>query len=203
LEHGSILNGNIRPRRVSSQWQSTTMASRSASSPADLAASMRHRLLALSAAHELTMPILEEQEQGNSTVTLLQLIGKVVAPYQDPDGQRISLTGTDVPLGPNHATKFALLFHELATNAAKYGALSAPEGKVTVRLQCEGGVVCLEWLEEGGPTVPEERALMSFGTRLIDSTAASFPAIVKRDWRPEGLAVVLEVGADVIHPASS
>jgi two-component sensor histidine kinase len=180
-----------------------TLASRSAASPAELAASMRQRLLALAAAHELTMPSLEEQGQCDITVTLLQLIGKVVAPYQDAEGQRISLTGPELPVAQSHTTKFALLIHELATNAAKYGSLSVPEGRVTIRLQLEGGVVRLEWREEGGPAVPEERALASFGTRLIDSTAASFPAIVKRDWKPEGLAAVFEISADILHPASS
>ncbi|MCB5205235.1 PAS domain S-box protein [Neorhizobium sp. T786] len=180
-----------------------TMASKSAASPADLAASMRQRLSTLAAAHEMTLASLEGQDQSDSTATLLKLIEIVVAPYQDAQGHRISLIGRDVSVAQSHTTKMALLFYELATNAAKYGALSVPEGRVTIAVQQADGVVHLEWRELGGPVVPKSRAAAGFGTRLIDTTAASFPASIKREWKSEGLAIEFEIKADILIPPSS
>ena len=135
-------------------------------------------------------------------MSLLQLIEKVVAPYQSPEGQRISLAGSDIPVAQSHTTKIALLVHELATNAAKYGALSVSEGKLTIKVHLIDGVVRIEWRETEGPEVLVNGGT-SFGTRLIDSTVASFPATIKREWKPEGLTIELEVGADILRPASS
>jgi two-component sensor histidine kinase len=86
----------------------------------------------------------------------------------------------------------ALALHELATNAAKYGALSAPEGRVTLSWDLEGSGAArrfrLRWRESGGPVVaPPTKA--GFGTRLIErGLAGGLKAQVKLEYAPDGLA---------------
>lgn len=171
-----------------------TMASKSAASPAELAASMRERLAALAAAHDLTMTSLDGPQEHAQGTTLHQLLEKVVAPYQDESRQRISVAGPDFPVAQTHTTKMALLFHELATNASKYGAFSVPEGKVAISTGAVEDHVILLWEETGVPAIDGPRASPGFGTRLIESIARGFPATVKRDWGSNGLSVTFEVG---------
>jgi PAS domain S-box-containing protein len=180
-----------------------TMASKSAASPAELAASMRQRLSALASAHDLTLTSLDGAEQRDERATLHQLLEKVVAPYQDEFRERISMAGPDFPVAQSHTTKIALLFHELATNAAKYGALSASEGKVAITTKVVDDHVILAWEETGGPSVTEPEALPGFGTILIDSIARGFPATVDRDWEADGLCVTFEIALSTLQPGSS
>jgi two-component sensor histidine kinase len=84
------------------------------------------------------------------------------------------------------AVTMALLVHELATNSAKYGALSAPEGRVSVRWSLSGGVLNVEWQESGGPAVkaPTHRG---FGMRLLTGALDRFGGIVETNFEPTGL----------------
>jgi two-component sensor histidine kinase len=96
-------------------------------------------------------------------------------------------------LPPNVALSLALVLHELATNALKYGALSVPGGRVRVRWSREGGKLRLTWREEGGPAVapPTRRG---FGSMLIErSVAHNLGGTARLDFRPEGLAYEVEL----------
>jgi PAS domain S-box-containing protein len=177
-----------------------TMASKSAASPEELADSMRQRLLALAAAHDLTLTSLDGSEERDEGTTLHQLLKKVVAPYQDEFRQRISVGGPDFPVAQSQATKIALLFHELATNAAKYGALSISEGRVAITTKSVDDTISLAWEETGGALILEGKAIPGFGTRLIDSIAKGFPATVNREWRADGLCVTFEIAAEILQP---
>lgn len=177
-----------------------TMASKSAASPAELADSMRQRLSALAAAHDLTLPSLDDPQGRDESATLHQLLEKVVAPYQDEPWQRISLAGPDFPVAQAHTTKVALLFHELATNAAKYGALSVHEGKVTITTRAVDDHVNIAWEETGGPAISKQNTSTGFGTRLIDSIAKGFPATVNREWGAYGLCVTFKIAVRTLQP---
>ena len=88
---------------------------------------------------------------------------------------------------PQTAVGLALAFHELATNASKYGALSTPEGRLSVRWTTADDQLHLTWTERGGPPVtpPERRG---FGTRMIERTLASeFEGKVELDFASEGV----------------
>jgi two-component sensor histidine kinase len=106
------------------------------------------------------------------------------------------LDGADVLLPPGAALALGLAFHELATNAAKYGALSAGAGRVSVRSGtaegADGRHLELEWTETGGPPVvaPERRG---FGSRLIEQSLRGGTGEARLDFRPEGVAVRLRV----------
>jgi two-component sensor histidine kinase len=89
--------------------------------------------------------------------------------------------------------------HELATNAAKYGALSHKAGRVTIRWAKDDAQLVLTWTETGGPAIIAEPDHSGFGTTLAARTlAGQFRGSIERDWRPEGLAVVMRLSLDRI-----
>ncbi|HEX8665133.1 MAG TPA: PAS domain S-box protein [Beijerinckiaceae bacterium] len=126
------------------------------------------RLFALSRAHDV---LTQESWQAAS---LRDIVERAVEPYGGP-GHRFAIVGPDVRLTPHSALAFAMALQELATNAAKYGALSVPGGDVAIswRLEPTPGGACLsfQWQESGGPPVrpPKRRG---FGSRLIERTLA-------------------------------
>jgi two-component sensor histidine kinase len=96
------------------------------------------------------------------------------------------MDGPDVLLPPKLAVMMALLVHELATNAAKYGALSSSTGKLSIRWSHADGRLDLEWRESGGPavTAPTHRG---FGTRLFSKALEQFGGTVEADFATKGL----------------
>jgi len=123
---------------------------------------------------------------------LTGLIEEELAPFATRE-DRVAVTGPRVQLTPATAQTIALALHELATNAAKYGALSALEGRIAVNWQLERDMVELEWEENDGPhvTVPASRG---FGTRsVIASIETQLGGRASFDWRPEGLLCRLTV----------
>ena len=106
----------------------------------------------------------------------------------------VQIDGPKVLLEPNVAQAIAVTLHELATNAAKYGGLSAPEGKVRVEWShAADGRLVLRWTETGGPPVkPPTR--QGFGTRVMDSMIrGQQKGEIRLDWRAEGLACEIAV----------
>ena len=85
------------------------------------------------------------------------LLRRILSPYvevpSDSSGARLTLDGPSVPLGARAVTTFALILHELATNAAKYGALSVEEGSLRITWACVDNVLILKWEERGGPAL--------------------------------------------------
>ncbi len=112
--------------------------------------------------------------------------------------QRFSLSGPDLAISPRISLSLALVLHELATNAAKYGALSVPEGKVEVawsRLDdARGGArLRLDWHEAGGPPVTAT-GRKGFGSRVIEREIRhGLGGTVAPDYQHDGLRVVLEI----------
>jgi two-component sensor histidine kinase len=89
-----------------------------------------------------------------------------------------------------------LLFHELATNATKYGGLSTELGTVDVLIATEGDTVSLSWRETGGPAAIEPTTPGGFGSQLIEMSAVrQLGGKVRREWKAEGLAVELTIPA--------
>ena len=118
------------------------------------------RMRALSEAHHLS--------SGNRQVPgdIATLLTVLLSAY---DPERLFLSGPAVHLDSDTAPRLALVIHELATNAAKYGALSVSQGVVKIDWHISKGVIELTWHEEGGPPVsPPTR--QGFGTRLISAT---------------------------------
>jgi PAS domain S-box-containing protein len=120
------------------------------------------------------------------------LIGEELAPFATRES-RVTVTGPKIQLTPATAQTLALALHELATNAAKYGALSALDGRVTVDWKLMHDTLELEWTENAGPRV-QKPASRGFGTRsVIASIETQLGGRASFDWRPEGLLCQLTV----------
>jgi PAS domain S-box-containing protein len=118
------------------------------------------RLMALSRAHD----ILTRESWGGAP--LESIVQEAIAPYRDQHLDRLHADGPHVWLPPRHALAFAMVLHELGTNAVKYGALSGADGRVEIGWTANGSLR-LRWAESGGPpVVPPARR--GFGSRLIE-----------------------------------
>jgi PAS domain S-box-containing protein len=174
------------------------LTARSAQDPKDIADAVRGRLGALARAHELTLPDLTEGgDKADRATTLHTLLQTIVSPYIDLEGgqeERVIVDGPDVPIGRSAVTSLALLLHEFATNAAKYGALSSPSGRVNINSSVENDELLLTWREDGGPALTGRPESEGFGSLLARTTVRSqLGGELSRDWKPEGLIVYLSV----------
>lgn len=153
----------------------------------DLKKVLEGRIRALSHAHTLL------SETHWAGADLVSLVRQELSPYCSEETLRANVTGPEVQLAPNQAQPFALLFHELATNAVKYGALSAPSGRVQVLwTKADNGDLSLRWIEEGGPVIePTDRR--GFGMRVIEEGVQRLGGDVRFDWARSGLTCRIEL----------
>ena len=167
-----------------------SMTARTARDPKEMANALRGRLSALSRAHELVQPIVPAEGHGGADVSLAQLVEAVLAPYRQEGSSRILVEGPEIRVGANTTTSLALVLHELATNAAKYGCLSKPGGRLAIQWQASDGNVEFEWLETGGPPIETPPSFQGFGSQLSQrSITGQLGGTLDRDWRVEGLCV--------------
>ncbi|MEC3912312.1 PAS domain-containing protein [Sphingobium sp. CR2-8] len=159
----------------------------------DVADDLRDRILALGRAHDFVRPhsIDSASQLGGRQGRLWGILDQIFAPYRGESGSRITISGHDPLIDDRSATPLSLLFHELATNAAKYGALSTTDGTVHLDVSVEGDAIRIEWLEEGGPTI-KPGGTDGFGTRLMTlSVERQLGGRIERDWRAGGLRLSL------------
>jgi PAS domain S-box-containing protein len=160
---------------------------------APIATDLRQRIMALGRAHDFVRPHSPNSRPHARQDSLHGLLEELFAPYQSTPGERITVSGPDVPIDDRAATPLALLFHELATNASKYGALSADGGHVALTVAPHGDVVTLTWQERGGPPVSGAHDRTGFGTQLVEMSAVrQLGGTVERRWDPAGLTLVCE-----------
>jgi two-component sensor histidine kinase/DNA-binding response OmpR family regulator len=158
-----------------------------ANSISDYAEIIEGRVKALSRAHAI---LSDSRWQG---ADLTKLIEEELAPYQSGTANRIAVSGQHIVLDPTTAQTLALALHELATNAAKYGALSHASGKLEVRWDFQADTVVINWRESSGPPTRVPRTT-GFGTRIITSSVErQLGGKAAFDWCPEGLRCVLRV----------
>ena len=181
-----------------------TLSARSANTPKELAETVQGRVGALASAHQLIRPKHSAAEATKRETTLGELVRKVLSPYADPvgtgDSARTEIEGPEIPIGAGASTNVALVVHELATNAAKYGALSVPGGRVHISWTLISGRLVLTWEEKDGPVVtgPPERE--GFGSMLARrSVSGGLRGDLDFYWKPTGLIVL--VSAEMEHLA--
>ena len=169
---------------------------RSAPEAQAFAEQLRRRIEAMGRAHDLVRPRSADLASGSRT-SLFGLIGRLMEPFVDnPENpaSRLLVTGEDVTAGDAAATPLALLVHELATNAAKYGALSQASGQIRVTGARQGDSYLLVWEETGGPPVRTEPPEEGFGTRLVRiSVEGQLSGKLTRQWIETGLRVEILV----------
>jgi PAS domain S-box-containing protein len=148
---------------------------------ADFKNAVEGRLQALANVHTLFV------ESRWSGAELHDLITKELAPYRKGDGTRVAIEGPALKLEPSTAQTIAVVFHELTTNAVKYGALSVGMGRIGVSwTRPEIGRLVVRWTETGGPVVrPPTRK--GFGTRVMANMIHQAGGEIQFDWHPAGL----------------
>jgi PAS domain S-box-containing protein len=176
------------------------LSARSATTPKEYANNIRGRLNALASAHDLILPSLPGGAIGHAS-NLETLLRKILSPYvQGPSETletRLTLRGPLTSLGAQAVTTFALILHELATNAAKYGALSTDDGKLVITWECRGRELILKWQERGGPEISGAPKGEGFGTVISNhSVRAQFGGTISHQWDAKGLSVELAIPLD-------
>jgi PAS domain S-box-containing protein len=170
-----------RAKNILASVQATVRLSHSNTSD-DLKRVIEGRIDALANVHTL---FVESRWMG---AQLHSLAAQELLPYRDGREERVRINGPTVMLEPDTAQAIAMSLHELATNAAKYGSLSATDGDVEIAwTHTAGGRLSLSWIESGGPAItpPTHRG---FGTRVIEKAIGGQPGgEVRLDWRATGL----------------
>ena len=177
---------NHRVKNTLATVQSIAIQTRRTADSASFEEAFLSRIAALGQAHDL---LTEVSWDG---AALKDVIARTLAPYAaDGQADRIDLSGPNVRLGPNAAVSLTMAFHELATNAGKYGSLSVVAGRVSVAWSVDSlsdpTVVEIDWRETGGPPVSQP-SRRGFGSRLVETgLAREFDGRVELTFAPEGL----------------
>jgi two-component sensor histidine kinase/DNA-binding response OmpR family regulator len=175
-----------RARNVLAVVQAIVRLTR-AGTPEAYVTAVEGRIRALAQAHTL---LSRSRWQGADVV---RLIGEELAPYSSGTGPKVQMSGPSVFLAPDRAQILALAVHELATNSAKYGALSSGGGALTVTWEVEERALTLRWHEKGGPPV-EPPTKLGFGTKIMGAMIKQqIGGEVVMDWRPDGLHCALTI----------
>jgi PAS domain S-box-containing protein len=158
--------------------------------PAQFRAAVTGRIAAMARAHTLLA------REGWDGAELRELVEAELAPYLAAGAglpERVAIAGPAVALAPGAAQPLAMALHELATNAAKYGALSSPSGRVAIGWEAApGGGLRLRWTESGGPALDGPPARRGFGSSVIRNTVErQLGGATRFDWPRSGLDCAL------------
>ena len=167
-------------------------AGREVTTDAEVLEALAARIKALSGTHKLLT------KENWRAADIYDLLEPELTDVYGTD--RIKLKGPKLTLNARAAVAFGMAIHELATNAAKYGAFSTDAGSVSFKWvrtdDGEAELVIFRWVERGGPRVEEPRHA-GFGSQLVTSTiTGSLHGALKMDWHPEGLSVEISIPTD-------
>jgi len=163
----------------------------------DYVQTIEGRIKAVARAHTLL------SDSRWSGADLATLVAEELAPYRTA-GDTIRFNGPDISLQPATAQGLALALHELATNAAKHGALSSLKGKVSLDWQLRPDHLKLQWVESGGPKIKRPSA-RNFGLRVIaTSIEQQLGGKATFDWDPKGLRCDMSIPrSELLRPQSA
>lgn len=166
---------------------------RTSKSPADAIQAYEGRLSALASAHNLLT------RENWEAASIRAMVDQALAPFCSDN--RCSTSGPDLRLTPQMAVSLTLALHELATNASKYGALSVPDGRISVDWSDGENRLHLKWEEQGGPPVTAPTS-SGFGTRMLKrALAADLAGEVVMHFRQSGLVCTIDCRLPDIEPA--
>ncbi|WP_201831439.1 sensor histidine kinase [Microvirga zambiensis] len=158
---------------------------------APYARELQQRIGALASAHDHASP---QGPAGPGHHTFHDLVNKLLAPYAGGIRDRFDISGDDALIGSNAATALALIIHEQATNAVKYGALSTDIGRIRIQGRRSDGSYWITWSESGGPTVSGPPQRLGFGSVMaMRSSNDQLGGGIEHEWAPEGLVIRLTV----------
>lgn len=173
------------------------MTARTSSTTMEMAETLAGRLHALAEAHALIRPSVSSDDQKATRTSVSALIERILSAHVINRAEQLHLDGPEVLVGPTGATSLALILHEVATNAAKYGSLSVSGGTVSIAWRPEGPNMTLTWTEQGGPAIAGPPQRKGFGSDLARMSAkGQLGGEVSHDWRPEGVRITLRAALD-------
>ena len=166
------------------------ISERASSTPAEMSEILTGRLVALAEANALVRRSFIENGKAEGA-DLGELSRKILLPHTRHDGSdHFVANGPSIWLSERAANGVALVLHELATNAAKYGALQSADGIIELSWTSDGERLSAVWFEYGGPAIDSTPCASGFGTRLSkDTIVGQLGGTLNYDWRREGLAV--------------
>jgi len=196
-EHRALLMDELdhRLKNTLAAVQSIARQTRKSSASLDqFSKTFDARLMALSQTHNLLT------RGGWTSAPLREIIMSELAPYNGNGSRRVRVAGKEIKLSARQALSLGLAVHELATNAAKYGALSVESGNVEVTWDVtalnDRLMLQLSWIESGGPVVEKPR-VRGFGSELIeDALKGELKADVKLDFHRDGVRFTLKMPLD-------
>jgi two-component sensor histidine kinase len=204
----SLLLGEMR-HRINNLFAITnalvTLSARMSKTPLEMEAAIKERLAALSRAQQLTRRgLIQAESEFSGQPTLKGLIHAIFAPYVAAGSnspERIVVTGCDQEINDSAVTSIALLLHELATNAAKYGALSASAGVVHIDCSTKEDWLVMTWEERGGPAIKGTPNREGFGGSLARKIVANqFSGRLSNEWNASGLTIGIEIPLAHLNP---
>lgn len=164
---------------------------------AGFARNFADKVRALAKAHGMVR--VHQRAGGEAQGSLLDLLRSLAEPYQADGKHAIDIAGDDARLNLQSAGAVALVVHELATNALKYGALAKDGGHVTLRTQVAGGMLRIQWVEIGGPPVSGPPQHIGFGSDMKRRAATlQLRGELVEDWDSSGLRVAMAFPLDVL-----
>ncbi|KQT13211.1 MULTISPECIES: sensor histidine kinase [Bradyrhizobium] len=159
------------------------MTARNSATKEELAETLSGRLHALSQANGLIRRSFGTDV--SAVASFSDLVARILRPFERSSSV---VEGPPLAIGEQATNHLALVFHELATNASKYGALSRDGGGVMVAWSVDADRIVINWTEKGALDVAEPSAA-GFGTKLVEITIERIGGSIKRDWRSDGLRV--------------
>ena len=175
------------------------VSARTANTPAEMAELLTGRMNALAAANALVRRNIDTA--SGEAADLEELVRKILLPHEQfGKGARTVVEGPPIYLGEHSTRGIALILHEFATNAAKYGALKGGGGSVAVTWHEKNGELLILWRERGGPNILAPPVKMGFGTALAQSTVVGqFEGSISYDWDPLGLSIAMSLRTANLH----
>ncbi|MFN7092710.1 MAG: sensor histidine kinase, partial [Allorhizobium sp.] len=173
------------------------MTARSSPSVGEMAQSLHGRLQALAKAHHLIQPAIVAGSSIAETVAFHTLLEEILSPHLADRDRQVTLKGPEISLGPHASTSFALIFHELATNAAKYGPFRDADGRLDVRWRMDKDALHLEWQEDVNRPEIKAPSQEGFGSKLARTSAIHhLGGSIDFEWLPGGVTIALTAAGD-------
>lgn len=160
------------------------------------AETLKGRIAALGRAHEYVRPHNDKVQAEMGEVTIQHLLSEIFASYPAFSEKRLQISGGDIAVSDRAATPIALVFHELATNSMKYGALAADDGRVELKISRDENMASFKWTETGGPAIATPPTHSGFGSKLVEmSVTQQLGGTLEKQWLPTGLQIDMKVQA--------
>jgi two-component sensor histidine kinase len=172
------------------------LSARASATKEEFVENLSDRLHAFARAHALVRASFRSDGSASVGSDIADMIRTIVEPH---DRRRISIKGPPIYCGEHASNGIALIFHELTTNAVKYGALSREEGQIDVNWRREGANLAIHWKERGGPQIETPPDTLNFGTTLVQKTITRrFNGKLNCEWPSEGMVAEITIPTDAL-----